>query len=116
MHGWVRSGHLEKLIEVIGRLPHLALEITLGSGNELHVGIVSLLVVVTTAPRWGCCFGPLLVPLALLFMPLLAALIGAPRLSLGTALSSLWMKTTLTASSREACLVAMSSNFFVVFG
>ncbi len=43
----VGSGRLEKLIEVIGTLPRLALEVTLGGGNELLIGIVSLLVVVT---------------------------------------------------------------------
>jgi hypothetical protein len=39
-------GHLEKLLEVIGRLPHLALEVPLSGGNEPLIGIVGLLVIV----------------------------------------------------------------------
>jgi hypothetical protein len=68
----VGSGRLEKLIEVIGRLPRLALEITLGSGNELYVGIVSLLVVVTLVIAGSDCAS-----LGLLLWPPLGAF-GAP--------------------------------------
>jgi hypothetical protein len=41
----VGAGHFEKLLEVIGRLPRLVLEIALSSGNELLVGVINLLVV-----------------------------------------------------------------------
>jgi hypothetical protein len=68
----VGSGRLEKLIEVIGTLPRLALEVTLGGGNELLIGIVSLLVVVTLIIAGSDC-----APLGLPLWPPLGAF-GAP--------------------------------------
>jgi hypothetical protein len=43
----VAAGHLENLLEVIGRWLHLALEVMLSGGNELPVRIVCLVVVLT---------------------------------------------------------------------
>jgi hypothetical protein len=45
MHGWARL--FEKLLEVIGGLPCLMLEIALSSSNELIVGVVNLCVIST---------------------------------------------------------------------
>jgi hypothetical protein len=42
----VGAGHLKKLLKLIDGLPCLALEVTLGGGYELPVGIVGLLVMV----------------------------------------------------------------------
>jgi hypothetical protein len=65
--------------------------------------------------RWGHRFGPLLLPLALLFMPLSAALGGAPRLLPVITFPSSWIKMAHAASSLETCQVVMSSSSFVVF-
>jgi hypothetical protein len=43
----IGAGHLEKLLKVIDRLSHLVLELAFISGNELLVGVIRLLVVVT---------------------------------------------------------------------
>jgi hypothetical protein len=40
-------GCLEKLLDLIRRLPCLALDVTLCSGDELLVGVIGLLVIVT---------------------------------------------------------------------
>jgi hypothetical protein len=59
---WV--GCLEKLLEVMGRLPCLALEVMPGSSNVLLVGVVDVLVVVSlitlvvTATHWLRIFSP----------------------------------------------------------
>jgi hypothetical protein len=39
------AGCFEKPFEVISRLPCLALRITLGSGDELLIGVASILVI-----------------------------------------------------------------------
>jgi hypothetical protein len=43
----IRAGFLEKLLEVISRLSHLVLSVTLGGSNELIIRIVVLLVALT---------------------------------------------------------------------
>jgi hypothetical protein len=107
---------------VISGLPCLALEITLSNGDELVARVIGLLVIValvttgSDSDSLGSPLRPLLLPLALRFVPLLAALSGAPRLPPGAAFSSPWQKTALTASSLEACQVPMSSSSFMVFG
>jgi hypothetical protein len=68
----VGAGRLEKLLEVIGRLPCLSLEVVLGGGNELLIGVVSLLVVVTLIIASSNCD-----PLGSLLWPPLVAF-GAP--------------------------------------
>jgi hypothetical protein len=42
----IQAGCFEKLLEVIGGLPYLALRITFGGGDELLVGAVSVLVII----------------------------------------------------------------------
>jgi hypothetical protein len=42
----IGTGCLEKLLEVMCRLPHLALEVTLSGGHDLLIGVPSLLVVI----------------------------------------------------------------------
>jgi hypothetical protein len=90
----VGAGHLEKLLEVIGRLPHLALEVTLSGGNRLLVGVIGLLVVVTLITA-GSNYDPLGLllwpPLVAFGAPLcaFASYLGcAPQLPLGTAFPS----------------------------
>jgi hypothetical protein len=118
----VGTGQFEKLLEVIDGLPRLMLEVTLSSGNELLIGVIGLLVIAaliiagTNHNSLGSPLCPLLSPLALLFMPLLTTLWDAPRPLLGATFLSPWMKMALTASSLEACLVAMPSSCFMVFG
>jgi hypothetical protein len=118
----IGAGCLEKLLEVISGLPCLALEITLSNGDELVARVIGLLVIValvttgSDSDSLGSPLRPLLLPLALRFVPLLAALSGAPRLPPGAAFSSPWQKTALIASSLEACQVPMSSSSFMVFG
>jgi hypothetical protein len=79
-------GHLEELLKVIGRLSCLVLEVPFNGGNDLLVEIIGLLVIVTLVAAGCNCdllgspLWLLLLPLALLFTPLLAALGDAPRL------------------------------------
>jgi hypothetical protein len=58
------AGQFEKLLEVIRGQPHLALKITLGSGNELLIGVTEVLVVITLFTTIGGhnSLGPLLWP------------------------------------------------------
>jgi hypothetical protein len=55
-------GCFEKLLEVIRRLPRLAFKIMLGSGNELLVGVVNVLIIITFITTGGDCdsLGPVL--------------------------------------------------------
>jgi hypothetical protein len=70
----VRVGRFEKLLEVIGGLSCLALEVALSSVNKLLIEVVGLLIVATfvTAGSDRSSLGS--PPLPLLFMPLPAAL------------------------------------------
>jgi hypothetical protein len=117
----VGAGSFGKLLEVINELLHLMFEVALTSDNELLVGVIDLLVIaslVTAGSDFNSLGSPLcllLSLLALLFMPLSSALRGTPRPPLGAAFLSPWMKIARTASSLEACQVAMSRSFFVVF-
>jgi hypothetical protein len=43
----VWAGCLKKLLEVISRQSHMALEVTLSSGNVLLIGVIDLLVIVS---------------------------------------------------------------------
>jgi hypothetical protein len=85
----VGTGSLEKLLEVISRLPRLAFEVMLGGGDELLVRIVGLLVVVSLITIGSDCdplgslVGPPLVAFGVHPCPLEAALSGAPRLPRG---------------------------------
>jgi hypothetical protein len=58
------AGQFEKLLEVIRGQPHLALKITLGSGNELLIGVTDVLVIITLFTTIGGhnSLGPLLWP------------------------------------------------------
>jgi hypothetical protein len=61
----VGTGCLEKLLKVISRLSRLAFEVALGGGDELLIGIIGILVVVSlitlvvTVTRWVTAWGPL---------------------------------------------------------
>jgi hypothetical protein len=117
----VWAGCLEKLFEVTDRLPRQALEIVFGGSNVFHDGVIHLLAIIIVIIASSDCdslghhFGPFLLALALLLAPLLAAFSGAPQLPPGTIFPSLWMKTTSTTYSPEACWVAMSISSIVVF-
>jgi hypothetical protein len=114
----VRAGHLKKLLKVICMLQCLALEVTLGDGNVFLINLLVIVILVTASKNCdllGRRFGPLLLPLTLLFAPLSAALGGAHRLPPGTTFPSPWTKMDATASSPKACWVVMSSSSFVVF-
>jgi hypothetical protein len=79
---WV--GCFEKLLKVICRLPCLAFEIMLDSGDELLVGVTDVLIVITfiavggDRDSLGPPLRPPLVASAPLFAPLLVALVGTP--------------------------------------
>jgi hypothetical protein len=89
------AGHLEELFKVIGTLSCLALEVTLSDNDVFFIEVINLLVVLTLVATGsngdllGHRFDPLLLPLALLFTPLLAALGSAPRLPMGATFPSL---------------------------
>jgi hypothetical protein len=53
----IGAGCLKKLLEVIGGLSRLALEVALSNGVELLVGVIGVLVIVdlTTALTPSCC-------------------------------------------------------------
>jgi hypothetical protein len=42
----IGEGCLEKIVEVIGGLPRLALDVMLSSGGDLLIGVIGLLVVI----------------------------------------------------------------------
>jgi hypothetical protein len=90
----------------------------MSSSSELSasLSLPPSLQLVVTMTHWGHHFGPHLLPLVLLFAPILAALRDTPQPLLGATLATPWTKTTPTASSLEAYLVAMLSSSFVVFG
>jgi hypothetical protein len=91
---WI--GCVEKLLEVIRWLSRLTFKITLGNGNELLIGVAGVLIVITFVATGGDhhTLGP------------------PPEASFPL----LHTKMAPTASSPEACLVAMSRSSFVVFG
>jgi hypothetical protein len=110
-----------KLLEAIGRLSRLALEITLGGSDVFLVRAVHFLIIIVIIAGSNCDplgrhFCPFLLSLALLIVPLLAALGGAPQLPPGSVFPLSWMKTAPATFSPEACRVAMSSSSFIVFG
>jgi hypothetical protein len=116
---WI--GSFKKLLQVVVWLPRRALEIRLGGCDILLIGVVHFLVVIVIVAVCDCdllghCFCPFLLPLALLLASLPVALGGAPRLLPGTIFPSPCTKMARTASSPEACGVAMSSSSFTIFG
>jgi hypothetical protein len=117
---WV--GCFEKLFEVIGGLSRLVLRIELGSGDELLLEVTDVLVVLALVAAGGDCdplwslLRPSLVASSTTPCTIVCCLDWCPRQLLGAALVLLCMKTSLTASSKEACLVAISRSSFVIFG
>jgi hypothetical protein len=116
------AGCFKKLFEVIGGLPCLVLRIALRGNDELLVEVASVLVVIALVAvghdrdsLWSP-LRPPLVACSTLLAPVSVALVCALRLPLGTSLVLLYMKIAPTASSPEACLVAISRSSFVVFG
>jgi hypothetical protein len=89
---WV--SHLEELSKMIGRLHRLALEVTLSGSDVFFIEVISRLVIFTliaassNGDPLGRRFGPLLLPLALLFAPLPAAIGSDLWLLTGTAFPS----------------------------
>jgi hypothetical protein len=116
------AGCVEKLFEVIGGLSHLPLRIALSGGDKLLVGVASILVIITLIVAGGdrnslwLPFWPSLVASSTPPCTLVDCLGWHPRPPLGAAMALLCMKIALTASSPEACPVAMSRSSFVVFG
>jgi hypothetical protein len=115
----VWAGRLEKLLEVIDRLPHLAFEITLGGSDVFHVrvviGLLVVVIVVTASSNYDPLGAPLWPPPNVIGAPLsaFASNLGwCPR----AAFPLPWTKTAPIASSPEACQVPMSRSSFVVFG
>jgi hypothetical protein len=117
----VWAGHLEKLLDVIGMLSRLVLEIVLNDSDVFLVRVIDLLVVVIIVvasnnhDSLGSHFGPLIPSVALLLAPLLTALGSAPRLPLGPTFPEPWAKMAPTASSPGVCRVAISSSSVSVF-
>jgi hypothetical protein len=95
----VGTGHLEKFHEVIGRLTRMTLEVTRDDGNEILIGIVSLLFVVTLLVSVSDC-GPLG---SLLWAPLVA--FGAPICTFVDCLE--WCPSTAT---RDHPTVTLDEN------
>jgi hypothetical protein len=115
----VRAGHLEKLLEVIGWLPCLVLEIPISNGDVFLVIVIGLLIIVVAGSDHNSLGLPLRTPLVA-FGATLGTLVVRFEWSPSTAawgtFPSPWMKMVSTASLPEACLVAMLSTPFVVFG
>jgi hypothetical protein len=97
------------------------LKIMLGGSHELLIGVTDVLVVIIFIMTGGDCDSlgppprPPLIALDALFVPLLVATVDAPRPPPGAAFPLHCLKTTLTASSPEVCMVVMSRSSFVVF-
>jgi hypothetical protein len=93
----------------------------LGGHHELLVGVTGVpavhLLIATGGDRdsLGPLSWPLLSLLMPLFIPLSVAVADVPRSPLGTALLPPCTKIAPTASSPEACLVAMLRSSFVIF-
>jgi hypothetical protein len=84
----VGVGHFEKLLKVIGRLPHLTLEVTLSGSNELLIRVIGLLVASLIAAGSDCdsLGSPLCPPLVAFDTPLCALasyLEGRPSTAVG---------------------------------
>jgi hypothetical protein len=116
------AGCFKNLFKVIGGLSCLELRIMLIDGDELFIGVTSVLVantLVTVGGNRDSLWSPLRPLLSLIaphLAPLSVVLVGTPRPPLEAALALLYRKTTSTASSPEAYLVVMSRSSFVVFG
>jgi hypothetical protein len=101
------EGHLEKLLEVIGRLPRLALEIALGGSDMFLIGVVLILAIVIIITACSNC--DLLVMLLLPLLTAIGASLSAFADSLGwcplatVRVSPLpWTKTAPATSSPKA--------------
>jgi hypothetical protein len=107
---------------VIYGVPRLVLKVTLDSSNKLLIGVSSVLVVITFITTSGDCnsLGPQLWPPLIasdaLLLPLLAAIVGAPRPSPRAVFLLLITKSTPRTSLPKACQVVMSRSSFMVFG
>jgi hypothetical protein len=115
----VQKGRFEEFLKVVVQMSCRTFEIML-DGRNILVRAIRFLIVIVTA---GCNSDPLraslvpfLPPLMPFLVPLLVALDGAARLPLRTIFPSPRTKTAPTASSLEACQVAISSSSLVVFG
>jgi hypothetical protein len=95
------------------------LVVAFGSHYALLVGVDGSLIVApllaTTVTRWGHRFCPFLPPLAPFLAPLAVALVGVVLPPSVAAAVLPRTKAAPTASSPEACQVAMSSSSLVVF-
>jgi hypothetical protein len=68
----VRTGHFEKFLKVLIRLPHMVLQISFGDRDILLIGVIRFLVMVVAIAFL------VLLPLAPFLVPLPEALGGAP--------------------------------------
>jgi hypothetical protein len=59
----VWTGHFEKFLKIVLRLPHLALEITFGGCDILLAGVISFIIIAIIIGRNGNVLGVLLLPL-----------------------------------------------------
>jgi hypothetical protein len=105
---------------MVPRLLCLALEVALGSLDILLAEVTSFLIIAVITDcdsaalgRRFCTFLPHLAPFLTLLM---VALEGGARLPPAAAFTLPRTKVSLTASSPEACRVAISSSSLVVFG
>jgi hypothetical protein len=114
-----RTSCIQKFLEMVFQLPHLALVIMLSDRDMPLIRVIQFLVIIVIA---GTDCDPLGAPLlshfatpAPFLSPLLVALDGTTQLLLGTIFPLPRTNTALTTSLPEACQVVISSLFLVVY-
>jgi hypothetical protein len=104
----IGTGCLGKLLKVISWLPHLVLEVTLSSGDELLIRVIGLLVIVTLVA--ACSDHDLLEPP---FWPPLIAF-GAPLCALAGCLE--WCPSTTAAGHFTTVLDENGPDYLLARG
>jgi hypothetical protein len=115
----VRTGHFEKILEMVLQLLCLVLEVTLDSYDMFLIGADNFLIITIIAGHDSDAPGALLLPLLVTHAPFLVPLTvnlgGGAQLPPLAAFTLPRTKAAPTASSSEACRVATSSSSLVVF-
>jgi hypothetical protein len=99
-------------LKMVPGRPYLVLEVTFGGRDTLLARVSGFHITTAVAGHYGDAPGEPLLPL----LTALPSLAGVVRPLLVAAFALPRMKVAPTTSSREACRVAMSGSYLVVFG
>jgi hypothetical protein len=116
----MRTGRFKKFHKVVFGWPCLLLKVTFASCYEPLIGVVSFLTAVAVASHYGIATGSMLLSLLATRSAFPGAfdggLVGAAQAPLAVIPVLARMKAAPTASSTEACQVAMLSSSLIIFG